>query len=124
MIFLGLGKQGRYVKIQLLDNDYLSLAEVQVMGVDPLHFAEVDYSSAQNDFNGFHSSPNYANKRAFAALKADGSIMAWGNPHFGGKSRLISIIWRINSPTKITLSTRIIHLRKTQRISTHNLNFC
>jgi hypothetical protein len=34
------------------------------------------------------------------------------------------IIWRINSPTKIILSTRIIHLRKTQRISTHNLNFC
>jgi hypothetical protein len=30
------------------------------MGVDPLHFSEVDYSSAQNDFNGFHSSPNYA----------------------------------------------------------------
>jgi hypothetical protein len=40
----------------LLDKDYLSLAEVQVMGVDPLHFSEVDYSSAQNDFNGFHSS--------------------------------------------------------------------
>jgi hypothetical protein len=39
------GKQGRYVKIQLLDNDYLSLAEVQVMGVDPLHFSEVDYSA-------------------------------------------------------------------------------
>jgi hypothetical protein len=30
------GKQGRYVRIQLLDKDYLSLAEVQVMGVDPL----------------------------------------------------------------------------------------
>ncbi|VVM21571.1 hypothetical protein BSPWISOXPB_5827 [uncultured Gammaproteobacteria bacterium] len=29
-----LGKQGRYVRIQLLDKDYLSLAEVQVMGVD------------------------------------------------------------------------------------------
>jgi hypothetical protein len=25
------GKQGRYVRIQLLDSDYLSLAEVQVM---------------------------------------------------------------------------------------------
>jgi hypothetical protein len=33
------GKQGRYVRIQLLDKDYLSLAEVQVMGVDPLRFA-------------------------------------------------------------------------------------
>jgi hypothetical protein len=29
------GKQGRYVRIQLLDKDYLSLAEVQVMGVEP-----------------------------------------------------------------------------------------
>jgi hypothetical protein len=29
-----LGKQGRYVRIQLLDKDYLSIAEVQVMGVD------------------------------------------------------------------------------------------
>jgi hypothetical protein len=26
-------KQGRYVRIQLLDKNYLSLAEVQVMGV-------------------------------------------------------------------------------------------
>jgi hypothetical protein len=40
------GKQGRYVRIQLLDKDYLSLAEVQVMGVDPLRFSEVDLSSA------------------------------------------------------------------------------
>jgi hypothetical protein len=27
------GKQGRYVKIQLLTKSYLSLAEVQVMGI-------------------------------------------------------------------------------------------
>ncbi|CAC9435942.1 putative lipoprotein [uncultured Gammaproteobacteria bacterium] len=77
------GKQGRYVRIQLLDKDYLSLAEVQVMGVDPLRFAEVDYSSSeQNDFDGAHNAYdaiNYANRRAFAALKADGSIMAWGD---------------------------------------------
>jgi hypothetical protein len=32
------GKQGRYVRIQLLDQNYLSLAEVQVMGIDPLRF--------------------------------------------------------------------------------------
>ena len=29
-----LGKQGRYVRIQLLDKNYLSLSEVQVIGVD------------------------------------------------------------------------------------------
>jgi hypothetical protein len=45
----------RYVRIQLLDSDYLSLAEVQVMGVDSLRFPEVDYSSAQNDFGGINS---------------------------------------------------------------------
>ncbi len=28
------GKQGRYVRVQLLDKNYLSLAEVQVMGID------------------------------------------------------------------------------------------
>jgi len=78
-------KLGRYVRIQLLDKNYLSLAEVQVMGTDPLRFPEVDYSSAQNDFDGAINAPNYANKMAFAAIKADGSIMAWGNPHFGGK---------------------------------------
>jgi hypothetical protein len=48
------------------------------MGVDPLRFAEVDYSSSeQNDFDGAHNAYdaiNYANRRAFAALKADGSI--------------------------------------------------
>jgi hypothetical protein len=72
------GKQGRYVRIQLLDKNYLSLAEVQVMGVDPLRFAKVDYSSAHNDFGGFYNAPNYPNHKAFAALQADGSITAWG----------------------------------------------
>jgi hypothetical protein len=58
----------------LFDSDYLSLAEVQVMGVDLLRFSEVDYSSSQNDFDGFNNSPNYANKRGFAAIKDDGLL--------------------------------------------------
>ncbi|VVH64055.1 hypothetical protein BSPWISOX_2548 [uncultured Gammaproteobacteria bacterium] len=78
------GRQGRYVKIQLLDSDYLSLAEVQVMGVDSLHFSEVDVSSALNNFDGWYNAPNYPNFSAFATVKADGSIMAWGNSHTGG----------------------------------------
>ncbi|CAC9544075.1 hypothetical protein [uncultured Gammaproteobacteria bacterium] len=78
------GKQGRYVRIQLLDKNYLSLAEVQVMGVDPLRFAKVDYSSAHNDFGGFYNAPNYPNHKAFAALQADGSITAWGVSGSGG----------------------------------------
>ena len=86
------GKQGRYVRIQLLDKNYLSLAEVQVMGIDPLRFAKVDYSSTHNDFDGSYNAPNYANKTAFAAIKSDGSIIAWGglpsegiDPDFVGK---------------------------------------
>jgi hypothetical protein len=49
------------------------------MGVDPLHFAEVDYSSTQNDFGGFYNAPNYVNDQTFAILKADGSITTWGS---------------------------------------------
>jgi hypothetical protein len=37
------------------------------MGVDPLHFAKVNYSSARNDFGGFNNVPNYANKTASPA---------------------------------------------------------
>jgi hypothetical protein len=47
----------------LLDKDYLSLAEVQVMGVDPLRFAEVGYSRAQSDFGGFNNTPNYTSQQ-------------------------------------------------------------
>ncbi len=78
------GKQGRYVRIQLLDKNYLSLAEVQVMGVDPLRFPEVDTSSAQNDFGGLHNAPSYPNTYAFATLQADGSIKVWGDSDSGG----------------------------------------
>jgi hypothetical protein len=44
----------------------------------------VDYSSAINDFGGFFSAPSIPNLNAFAVLKADGSIMAWGNSYQGG----------------------------------------
>jgi hypothetical protein len=46
----------------LLDDYYLSLAEVQVMGVNilnSLRFPEVDYSSARNDFGGLYNAPSY-----------------------------------------------------------------
>ncbi|VVM22407.1 hypothetical protein BSPWISOXPB_4750 [uncultured Gammaproteobacteria bacterium] len=78
------GKQGRYVRIQLLDKDYLSLAEVQVMGADLLRFAEVGYSRASNNFSGWHDAPNYPNWGAFAILQGDGSIKAWGSSGHGG----------------------------------------
>jgi hypothetical protein len=54
--------------------------------IDPLvlTFAEVDYSSASNNFSGWYDAPNYPNWGAFAALQADGSITAWGSSSLGG----------------------------------------
>jgi hypothetical protein len=45
-------------------------------------FSEVDYSSAFNNFGGYNA-PNIPNYFAFAALKADGSIKAWGDSKYG-----------------------------------------
>jgi hypothetical protein len=38
------------------------------MGIDPLRFAKVDYSSTHNDFDGSYNAPNYANKTALDAF--------------------------------------------------------
>jgi hypothetical protein len=45
--------------------------------VEKWRFAEVDFSSAFNNFGGFLNAPNFPNTRAFATLKADGSITAY-----------------------------------------------
>jgi hypothetical protein len=53
------------VRLRLLDKNYLSLAEVQVMGVNilnSLRFPEVDTSSARNDFSGLYNAPSYPRK--------------------------------------------------------------
>ncbi|CAC9523066.1 hypothetical protein [Bathymodiolus azoricus thioautotrophic gill symbiont] len=47
-------------------------------------FAEVDYSSAINNFGGFYNASNHPNWNTFAALQADGSITAWGGSSSGG----------------------------------------
>jgi hypothetical protein len=47
-------------------------------------FPEVDYSSANNNFGGFHNASNLPSSYAFAALKPDGSIKAWGDSDHGG----------------------------------------
>ena len=39
----------------------------------------VDFSSAFNDYGGFYNAPCHPNAYAFAALKTDGSIAAWGS---------------------------------------------
>jgi hypothetical protein len=51
--------------------------------VEKWRFAEMDFSSARNDFDGFNNAPSYSNHHAFAALKADGSITAWGSSEYG-----------------------------------------
>jgi hypothetical protein len=51
--------------------------------VEKWRFAEVDFSSAYNDFGGRYNAPNHSNEGAFATLKADGSGFK------GGKGRLI-----------------------------------
>ncbi|VVH67371.1 hypothetical protein BSPLISOX_1103, partial [uncultured Gammaproteobacteria bacterium] len=52
--------------------------------VEKWRFAEVNYSSARNDFDGFYNASNYPNNQAFATLQADGSITAWGDLGNGG----------------------------------------
>jgi hypothetical protein len=51
-------------------------------------FTEVDVSSANNDNDGYYNASNYPNSNAFAALKTDGSITAWGDSNYGGILRL------------------------------------
>jgi hypothetical protein len=57
----------------LLDKNYLSLAEVQVVGVDLSYYLD-------------QPATKHLVHLAFAALKADGSITAWGRSHSGGKN--------------------------------------
>jgi hypothetical protein len=39
---------------------------------------------AYNDFGGLYNAPNHPNTGVFAVLKADGSIVAWGDSGNGG----------------------------------------
>ena len=43
-----------------------------------------DYNAAYNNFGGFYNAQNHPNRYAFAALKSDGSITAWGGSSYGG----------------------------------------
>jgi hypothetical protein len=51
-----------------------------------LHNPNDHFSSANNNFGGRYNAPNHPNGGAFAALKTDGSITAWGASQYGGTS--------------------------------------
>jgi hypothetical protein len=57
---------------------------LKVMNSRLNRFTEVDISSANNDNDGYYNASNYPNSNAFAALKTDGSITAWGDSNKGG----------------------------------------
>jgi hypothetical protein len=60
----------------------MMVCKFELVALAVWRFAEVDASSNFNDFGGYNA-PNYPNSGAFAALKADGSITAWGNSLYG-----------------------------------------
>ncbi len=43
-----------------------------------------DYNAATNRYGGFYNTPTHANGSAFAALKEDGTLAAWGDSGRGG----------------------------------------
>ena len=45
-----------------------------------------DYNAARNNHSGFYNAPIYPSKAAFTALRADGSISAWGLNTSGGSN--------------------------------------
>ena len=53
--------------------------------VEKWRFAEMDVSSALNNFSGTFNIPNFPNWYTFAALKADGSIAVRGSSNRGGE---------------------------------------
>jgi hypothetical protein len=61
----------------------------------------------------------YSNGYAFATLEADGSITAWGGTNNEGTGAPSD-----SGYTKIYSTQYAFHLRKTQKVNTHNLNFC
>jgi hypothetical protein len=40
--------------------------------------------TAHNDNGGYYNASNFPNSSAFATLRTDGSIMAWGDSSYGG----------------------------------------
>jgi hypothetical protein len=42
------------------------------------NLTNLNFSSVFNNFGGFFNASNFPNVEAFAVLKADGSIVAWG----------------------------------------------
>jgi hypothetical protein len=65
----------------------------------------VDVSSVLNNFGGWYNAPNYPNFSAFAAVKADKSITAWGESDSGGAGAPSGL--GIDSTTGCTYTSKI-----------------
>ncbi|MEZ5477275.1 MAG: cadherin domain-containing protein [Thiolinea sp.] len=65
--------------ILLLTTLWLPAAQANLDGT-----CGVDYNTAYNGYPGWYNGPRFPNRYAFAALKADGSITAWGDSNNGG----------------------------------------
>jgi hypothetical protein len=63
----------------------LSTVHNHLCTVTKWRFAEMDVSSALNNFSGTFNIPNFPNWYTFAALKADGSIAVRGSSNRGGE---------------------------------------
>ena len=62
-----------------------SLAQAETFSVAPMNNScGYDINSVRNNYGGLYNSPIFPNYRAFAALKADGSISTWGDSDHGG----------------------------------------
>ena len=66
---------------QILLSDFYGLSANILILLDGTY---IDYSAAYNNYGGFNNASAYPNFYAFAAMKADGSITAWGDSTRGG----------------------------------------
>ncbi|NRB65234.1 MAG: discoidin domain-containing protein, partial [Saprospiraceae bacterium] len=79
------GAIGKYIRVQLVGTNYLSIAEVEINGIhSKASFAKINFSAANNEYGGYYNAPNSPHGSAFAVLKADGAISAWGDTTSGG----------------------------------------
>ena len=69
---------------QILLSDFYGLSANILILLDETYETYIDVSAAYNNYGGAHYATTHPNYYAFAAMKADGSITAWGHSNNGG----------------------------------------